>query len=112
DVIDGVFAGQALVRHQRVAIAEHVGALGEAARAIELAVARLALDVVRARAITRAGQLRAAEPAHDAADQRHGDHEAEREAAQRALHTCPPVCPPWRPAPSLNRRAPATPSAS
>jgi hypothetical protein len=31
DVFDGVVAGQALVRHQRVAIAEHLGALGVAA---------------------------------------------------------------------------------
>src|SRR4051812_8034281 len=75
DVLDGVVTGQALEFHQRVAIAEHVRALQLAPIAIGLAVARLALDVVRARAFARTGQpWTADEVSHHTARDEHDDH--------------------------------------
>lgn len=71
DVFDRVGARQALVRHQRVAIAEHVGTLGIATPLVLGTSARLARDVVPARALARAGEARAAhDVANDAARDR------------------------------------------
>src|ERR1043165_1805117 len=105
DVLDGVLAGQALERHQRVAIAEHVGALRIAARPILGQRAGLALDVVGTRAVARARQpWTTHQVAHDTA--RH--QQRDERAVQPRLY----VLLPCLPAPPANLVAPSTASMS
>src|SRR5215831_16704365 len=112
DEFHGVVTGQALVGHQRVAIAEHVGTLGDATIAVGVAVSWLALHVVRARALARPGQLWSGEALHDATRRGQAEREAQHaEPRVEAMAVGHPT-PPWRPAPPANRCAPAKPSAS
>src|SRR5262249_28896800 len=114
EVLDGVAAGQALVRAQRLGVAEHAGTIGDAAGAgaVGLAAAT-AREVVIAGAVAGTAQARSDEErgarAGGRAHRRRGDGDGDGGGGDRGRR--PHAGAPCRPAPPAKRAAPATPSA-